>query len=165
MIIVSAPGRQQLRACDISSEGGFTLLELMMVMVLMALLVGLVLPGLMGTWERASSRANLGKLTSALRVARSEAATQGHRVRVFLDLKNGRFRMEGSKQQWELTGMRLIDAHLVWEDQEKSQGYIAFYGDGSSSGGKVALEEPTGQRHLIIVKPVTGKVQLAIQEK
>jgi type II secretion system protein H len=165
MNIVSAPGRHRLRARDISSEGGFTLLELIVVTALMALLVGLVLPGLMGSWERAGSRANLRKLTTALRLARSEAATQGHRVRVFLNLKNGRFQVEGSKQEGELTGMRLTDPHLVWEDPEKTRGYIAFYGDGSSSGGKLVLEERAGQRHLVEVKPVTGKVHLAIQEK
>jgi general secretion pathway protein H len=162
---MGTPGRQRLRASAISSERGFTLLELMAVMALLALLVGLVLPGLMRSWERAGSRANLRKLTTALRLARSEAATQGLRVRLFLNLKNGRFQVEGSKQWGELTGMRLTDVHLVWEDQEKNQGYIAFYGDGSSSGGKMALEEPTGQRHLIEVQPITGKVNLASQEK
>jgi general secretion pathway protein H len=171
MINVGNPGRQvggkryQLRERGIFSEAGFTLLELMAVTALLALLVGLVLPSLMRSWERAGSRANIRKLTSALRLARSEAATQGHRVRLFLNLKNGRFQVEGSKQQGELTGMRLVDPHLVWEDQEKRQGYIAFYGDGSSSGGKVVLEEPTGKRHLIEVQPITGRVDLAIQER
>jgi len=155
----------QLQRSALSSQRGFTMLELMAVMALLAMLVGLALPGLLRSWERAGSRANLRKLTSALRLARSEAATQGHRVRLFLNVKNGRFKVEGSQQQGELTGMRLIDPHLVWEDQERSQGYIAFYGDGSSSGGKVVLEEPTGQRHLIEVQPITGKVGLAIQEK
>ena len=171
MIIVGRPGRQQggerhqLRGRAIRSEGGFTLLELMAVMALLALLVGLVLPSLMRSWERAGSRANIRTLTSALRLARSEAATQGHRVRLFLNLKNGRFQVEGSKQQGELTGMRLIDPHLVWVDPEKRQGYIAFYSDGSSSGGKIVLEEPAGQRHLIVVQPITGRVDLAIQER
>jgi general secretion pathway protein H len=170
MIIMNAWGRQPggrrgQPGKAIPSEGGFTLLELMAVMALIALLVGLVLPGLMRSWERASSRANIRKLTSALRLARSEAATQGHRVRLFLNLKNGRFQVEGARQQGELTGMRLTDVQLVWEDQEKRRGYIAFYGDGSSSGGKLVLEEPTGQRHLIEVQPITGKVTLALQEK
>jgi general secretion pathway protein H len=171
MITLNTPGgrpggrRQQLTRSAKSSEGGFTLLELMAVMALLALLVGLVLPGLLRSWERAGTRANLRKLTSALRLARSEAATQGHRVRLFLDLKDGRFQLEGTGQIGVLTGMRLTDAQLVWEDQEKRRGYIAFYGDGSSSGGKVVLEESTGQRHHIEVQPVTGKVELAIQEK
>jgi general secretion pathway protein H len=149
----------------ISPEGGFTLVELMAVMALMALLMGLVLPSLMGSWERESHRANLRKMTSALRTARSEAVTRSQRVRLFLNLKSGRFRLEGSDQQGELTGMRLADAHLVWEDQERSQGYVAFYGDGSSSGAELVLEEPNGRRHLIEVQPITGKVGLAIQEK
>jgi general secretion pathway protein H len=170
-IAMSATGRPRLRRPHqgqvrvISGGGGFTLLELLAVLALLGLLVGLVLPGLMRSWERAGSRANLRKLTSALRLARSEAATRGQRVRLFLNLQNGRFHVEGSQQQGELTGLRLTDPHLVWEDQEKSRGYVAFYGDGSSTGGRVILEEPTGQRHLIEVNPVTGKVVLEVQEK
>ncbi len=137
----------------------------MVVMALLAILVGLVLPGLMGSWERAGARANIRKLASALRLARSEAATHGCRVRLFLDVKSGRFNVEGSHQQGALTGLHLAEPQLVWEDRDKAQGYVAFYGDGSSSGGKVIIEEPSGQRHLIKVQPITGRVDLAIQEK
>ena len=38
--------------------------------------------------------------------------------------------------------MKLTDARLVWQDQEKQHGYVAFYGDGSSSGGKLRLDGP-----------------------
>jgi general secretion pathway protein H len=145
-----------------SAERGFTLLELMAVMALLALLVGLVLPSLMHSWERAGARANIRKLSSALRLARSEAATQGRQVRLFLNLKTGRFSVEGSNFQGELTGLRLAEVQLVWEDRDKTRGYVAFYGDGSSSGGQVVLLEPTGQRHLIKVQPITGRVDLAI---
>jgi hypothetical protein len=81
-------------------------------------------------------------------------------VRLFLNLKTGTYRLEGSEQGGTLTGMSLEGASLVWQNPEKSQGYIAFYGDGSSSGGKLALEEPSGRRYLLEVKPVTGKVSL-----
>jgi general secretion pathway protein H len=148
-----------------SSQGGFTLLELMAVMALLALLVGLVLPSLMRSSERASYRANLRKLSSALRAARSEAVSRGQRVRLFLNLKTGHFQLEGSGIQGDLPGMRLADARLVWEDQEAGRGYVAFYGDGSSSGAKLMLEEPNGQRHLIAVQPITGKVSLDIPEE
>jgi hypothetical protein len=61
--------------------------------------------------------------------------------------------------------LTLVDARLVWQNPEKRQGYIAFYGDGSSSGGKLELVETTGQRHFLEVKPITGKVSLGLIEQ
>jgi general secretion pathway protein H len=142
------------------AQAGFTLLELMAVLALMALLLGLVLPSLLHSWEREKNRATLRELTAALRTARSEAVTRSRTVRLFLNLKTGRYRLEGSDHGGVLTGVSLSDARLVWQDLEKSQGYIAFYGDGSSSGGKLALVEPRGRRYLVEVKPITGKVSM-----
>jgi general secretion pathway protein H len=142
------------------AQAGFTLLELMAVLALMALLMGLVLPGLVRSWEREKNRAALRELTAALRTARSEAVTRGRKVRLFLNLKTGRYRLEGSTREGTLTGMSLTDASLVWQNPEKSQGYIVFFGDGSSSGGKLGLVEPTGRRYLLEVEPITGKVSL-----
>ncbi|HSO72858.1 MAG TPA: GspH/FimT family protein [Thermodesulfobacteriota bacterium] len=141
-------------------QAGFTLLELMGVLVLMALLLGLVLPGLLRSWERESNRATLREFTTTLRTARSEAVNKGLQVRLFLSLKTGRYRLEGSTREGALKGVSLTDAQLVWQNPEKSEGYIAFYGDGSSSGGTLALVEPTGRRYLLEVEPITGKVSL-----
>ena len=142
------------------TQAGFTLLEMMAVLALMALFLGLVIPSLLRTWERQKNQAALRALTAALRTARSEAVTGRRQVRLFLNLKTGYYRLEGSAQGGALTGVKLTDAHLVWQNQEKTQGYIAFYGDGSSSGGGLALLEPGGQRYLLAVKSITGKVSL-----
>lgn len=152
-----------LKEGSIPPEGGFTLLELVAVLALMALLMGLVLPGLQRTWKRESDRSSLRRLAGLLRAARSEAATRHQRVRLFLDPKSGRYQLEGSAQQGQLTGLQLAEAHLVWQDQEKSRGYIAFYGDGSSSGGKLVLVEAAGPRHLLKVEIITGKVTLTTE--
>jgi general secretion pathway protein H len=141
-------------------QAGFTLLELLAVLFLMALLLGLVLPNLLHSWEGERNRATLRQLATTLRTARSEAITRGRKVRVFLNLKTGRYRMEGSGQEGALMGVSLTDAALVWQTPDKSQGYIAFFGDGSSSGGQLALVEPTGRRYLLVVAPITGKVSL-----
>jgi general secretion pathway protein H len=147
------------------AEAGFTLLELMVVLVLMALLIGLVMPNLMHSWEREKNRVTLREFATTLRTARSEAVTRGLRVRLFLDLRTGRYRLEGSAQEGTLTGVSLTDARLVWQNPEKSQGYIAFFGDGSSSGGKLALVEPTGRQYLLEVEPITGKVSMRSEVK
>jgi general secretion pathway protein H len=155
------PGRGAGFPGDAEFEAGFTLLELMAVLVLMTLLLGLVLPSLFRSWEREKSRAALRGLAVALRTARSEAVTEGHRTRLFLDLKTGRFWLEGSERAGRLTGLGLADAKLVWQNPGRSQGYIAFYGDGSSSGGQLVLTEATGHRNLLEIKPITGKVSLS----
>jgi prepilin-type N-terminal cleavage/methylation domain-containing protein len=125
------------------TQAGFTLLELMAVLVLMGLLLGLVLPGLLRSWEREKNRATLREFTTTLRTARSEAVTrgvQGAAVSQPQDrpLSAGRInpgrRLKGSEPG--------PTPSLVWQNPEKSQGYIAFYGDGSTSGGKLALVLP-----------------------
>jgi general secretion pathway protein H len=141
-------------------QAGFTLLELLAVLALMTLLLGLVLPSLLNSWGREKHRVALRELTVSLRTARSEAVTKSQTVRLFLNLKTGRYRLEGAAQEGALTGISLIDARLVWQNLEKSQGYFAFFGDGSSSGGKLTLVEPTGRRYLLEVEPITGKVSL-----
>jgi general secretion pathway protein H len=145
---------------DYQAQAGFSMLELMVVLALMALLLGLVLPGLLQSWEREKNRATLREFTTTLRTARSEAVTKGLKVRLFLNLKTGRYRLEGSTREGALTGVNLTDARLVWQNPERSQGYIAFYGDGSSSGGTLVLVEPTGRRYLLEVESITGKVSL-----
>ena len=145
------------------AQAGFTLLELMAVLALMALFLGLIMPSLLRSWTRESHRAVLRGLSTALRTARSEAVTGQRKVRLFLNLKTGHYRLEGSGQKGVLTGMGLTEARLVWQNPEKSRGYIAFYGDGSSSGGKLALVEPSGRRYLLEVKPITGKVSLGTE--
>ena len=111
-------------------------------MALLALLMGLVLPGLMRTVKKERDRSNLRQFTTVLRLARSQAATSHQRVRVFLNKENGRYWLEGSNRQGVLAGMRLGDTRLVWEGADRRQGYIAFYSDGTSSGGKLMMTDP-----------------------
>lgn len=84
-------------------------------------------------------------------------------MRLFLNIKTGHYRLEGSNLQGDLAGLSLTEARLVWQNPERTEGYIAFYGDGSSSGGRVVIVEPTGRRNLLAVKPITGKVSLAAE--
>ena len=146
-------------------EGGFTLLELVVVMALLALLLGLVLPGLLRTVKKERDRSNLRQFTTVLRLARSQAATSHQRVRVFLNKENGRYWLEGSNRQGVLAGMRLGDVRLVWKGTDRRQGYIAFYSDGTSSGGKLAMTDATGRVYNLDVEIITGKVTLKTVEQ
>jgi hypothetical protein len=97
-------------------------------------------------------------LSAVLRLARSTAVTQRQRVRVFVDVNAGRYLLEKPRKVGDLSGVSVTEPHLVWPGQDRRRGYIAFYGDGSSSGGRLALVGPAGQRHVIEVEIITGRV-------
>jgi general secretion pathway protein H len=163
LILASLTGRRLDRGAGPPGrpcERGFTMLELVCVLMLLALIMGLVMPGLLRAWQRERDRASLRQLAVALRTARSEAATRRLRVRLFIDLKTGVYRLEGGTQRASVSGMRLTEASLVWQDPFKRNGYFAFYADGSSSGGHLTLVDPAGQKHIVEVAVITGKVSL-----
>ncbi|MHB8070023.1 MAG: GspH/FimT family pseudopilin [Desulfobaccales bacterium] len=140
---------------------GFTMLELTVVMALLVLMMGMVVPNLYGSWQRERDRAAVRQLMTTMRTARSLAATRHRRVRVFLDLAQGRYQLEGSPQTVDVSqNFRLGDAHLVWQDREARRGYVAFYGDGSSSGGYLALVDRGGKIQVMDVEILTGRVSL-----
>jgi general secretion pathway protein H len=151
----------QGRVCLAREQQGFTLLELVIVLALLALMMGLVVPNMYSAWQRERDRAGMRQLMSTLRSARSIAATRHQRMRVFLDLDAGRYQLEGSSRKVDLSRrFRLGEAHLVWQDRQARRGYIAFYGDGSSSGGYLALVGQGGKIQVIDVEILTGKVSL-----
>jgi hypothetical protein len=103
----------------------------------------------------------LRQLAVTLKTARGQAAAQQQRVRVFLNVRAGQYHIEGSQVWRQLPGMmKIVDSSLVWQDRSARTGYIAFYGDGSSSGGSLSFLDSFGQGHLLRVEVITGKVSL-----
>ncbi len=168
-----APGRRKLRfAAPLAPQGasstfplpndaGFTFLELLTVLALMALLLGLVAPTFYRSWERERVRGSLRDLSAVLRLARSIAVTERVQTRVYVDLEQGRYWLEGKGRAGRLpAGTRIAQASLVWPKQGRRLGYIAFYGDGASSGARLDLEGPGGRMYAVYVDIITGKVTL-----
>ncbi len=76
-------------------DDGFTLLELMVVLALLTLLIGLVLPGLLKSYQREQERTKIRNFLTILRSARSEAVTRHQRVRLEVDVHTGNYNLEG----------------------------------------------------------------------
>jgi general secretion pathway protein H len=149
------------RKADSCRAQGFTLLELVVVLALLTLLMSLVLPGLLRSVQKERSRVTLRDFSTVLRLARSQATTSHERVRVFLNKGSGRYWLEDSNRHGVLEGMRLGEVKLVWQEPAR-QGYIAFYPDGSSSGGKIVMTDPAGRLYAMEVDVLTGKVTVKI---
>jgi len=143
-------------------ESGFTLLELVVVMALAALLLGLTIPSLYRSWQRNQVRVALRQLAVTLKTARGQAVAQHQRVRVFLNVPAAKYQLEGSRVWRQLPGMKIVESNLVWQERGYRAGYIAFYADGSSSGGSLVVADSFGRGHLLQVKVITGQVSLQV---
>ncbi len=83
---------------------GFTLIELMIVVVLVGIMTAMIIPEMKGTFEDALLRSTARKLVNILNLAYSQAVTvsQPHRVR--LDRKSGHYVMERTAREGEGDG-------------------------------------------------------------
>lgn len=139
-------------------RNGFTLLELLIVLVIAASVVTLAAPQFSRLTSAVALRSSARELASALRSARSEAIAQHRDAAVVIDLEQRTYRLEGSPRAHPL-GAR-FDLELLTAQSEarnKELGAIRFFADGSSTGGRVTLAI-VGQRYVVDVDWLTGRV-------
>jgi general secretion pathway protein H len=125
-------------------QDGFTLIELIVVIVIMAMIGGLVL--VRQPWHSAglNTDATLRALMSAMRLARSRAIAQDREVAVVT-----------------ATGGFSVDGGTPWAvppNETLSASQVDFLPDGGSTGGTVLLV--AGPRRIVVeVNWLTGRVR------
>lgn len=131
-------------------QDGFTLIEIAVVLVIIALAYGLVTPAfssfVAGTRLESAAR----DMALALREARSTAIVTGRELR---------FRIEPATPGWRFGdrhGSFDRDVTVTLETLADDPG-IAFYADGHSTGGRVRLESD-GRGRIIEIHWLTGRV-------
>jgi general secretion pathway protein H len=139
--------------CDrwTTSSCGFTLIEILVVLTIMALTVGLAVPFLAGSIAGTAQRAAVAELRVALRSASFEAIEQGRTVV---------FRPDPSGGYWVDRRFHLLfpaaNAASRLRLTLAGAGRISFYPWGGSSGGRLRIEGKQGFRE-IAVDAVTGR--------
>ncbi len=81
-------------------RSGFTLLEIFLVVVLLALLVGALVASFGGTLQAGQVRENTTRISSLLRAARAEAALTGRRLRLRFDGETTQPIVRSSRTRW-----------------------------------------------------------------
>ena len=141
---------------------GFTLLELMVVLVVAAVAMGLVVPHFGAALAGMELRAAARDVASALRFARGRAVSLQRETAVVIDLEARTYRIEGvgddrTHDLGRNTGLHLITGRS--EVRGDSEGAISFFPDGSSTGGRLTLD--SGNRsHVVDVRWLTGRVSI-----
>lgn len=150
------------RANRFARSPGFTLFELLVVLMLAGLLLAIVAPRLDGTLETLELRSAAREVNGALRQARAQAQREGAPVPWTIDIHERRFWIGdvSSARGHSLDGRIAISLYTAERDVlSRDRGAILFFPDGTSSGGEIRLA--MGQRHIDIhVNWLTGRSRI-----
>ena len=142
------------------AQKGFTLLEVIVVLVLAAVMYALLLAVPMRGASSADLKAAARTLASGLRQAQSTAMATRRDAALMVDVEAREFVLPGEEQPRTLP--EGLDLKLYTAQSEVSstrKGAIRFYPDGSSTGGRITVS--AGERKFLVdVDWLTGRVTI-----
>ena len=140
--------------------GGFTLFELLLVLLLAGLLYGLAVPmlgtGSTGLDINSASR----QLAAGLRKARTVAVTERRETVLTLDVDRRTFSLTGDPKTYSIP--KQLELALVTAQSElvhEKIGGIRFFPDGTSTGGRITVSSGESKQR-VDVDWVTGRVAI-----
>lgn len=123
-------------------QRGFTLLELTVVLFIVVLGFAAVAISLASGGDATALKGAARDIVSALRYARGRALMTRSETTVTFDFADNAYTISGRDETYRIADA--IEVTLVTAQQELSgdgTGSVRFYPDGSSSGGRVTLEQ------------------------
>ena len=145
-------------------QRGFTLLEILVVLVIGVLLVALVPPLLSGLGDATELRGAARQLAAGLRNARNDAITHQREAVLTLDLEQHRFGVTGNPQVIHLPDGLALQIHTAQSELINSaMGNIRFFPDGSSTGGHITVSGPK-LAYQVNVDWLTGAIAIVERE-
>jgi general secretion pathway protein H len=143
---------------------GFTLLELIVVLVIMVIGFAAVGINLSSGNDSTELKSAARDIVSALRFARGQALMTHQESTVSLDLAENSYTVTGRDEVYAIP--QTVDVSLVTAQTElngQGQGNVRFFADGSSSGGRITLERAK-QAWKIDINWLTGLIELEDSE-
>lgn len=158
---------------------GFTLIELVIVLVLLSLSVALVTPSLSRFYKRVELKTAAQKISGILRYFRSESIQKGkiHQVVFDADLREVRVRALEAEEKGEALkereepkspekryplpgGVQMKEMKIPSPETPSDLPVIEFYPNGGSNGGSLLLEMQDQKGFRIKVHFLTGMVEI-----
>lgn len=138
---------------------GFSLVELIAVLTLIAVVAGTAASVIGGNLSGAKTRAAVRDLTAALRQTRGLAIVKGEERSLEIDVEARTYQVPDKSpvQLPEELQMKLLTA--ATEQTGDSKGMIRFFPDGSSSGGRITLTRDQHEWRVEIAW-LTGEVRI-----
>jgi general secretion pathway protein H len=144
----------------VAPESGFTLIEMIVVLAVMAMMLGLVISRGPMRSRTLSARTEVGALAGGLREARARAIATNRPVEFALDVAHKSFHIDNAPPTRLAPEFALDLLTTTGERRNESEGAIRFDPDGSSTGGRIELND--GKHHVKIgVDWLSGRVSVA----
>ena len=140
------------------TAAGFTLIELVVVLAVIALVLALVPARLSAVSDNLAYRSTVRAVFTALRSARLAAQQRGEDVSFEVDLGSRSYTIDGHTQGSIPSS---IDIRLTVAEREISpplRAGIRFYPDGSATGGSIDLLRPDGNGTRLRVAWLHGRI-------
>lgn len=144
----------------ITRHRGFTLLEVLVVLALLAMIYALVPPMINIGGSTAELKAGARQVAAGLRKVRSQAITNRDEETLTLNVEARNFWLSGEGKPRSLPQQAEISVFTSQgEVVDTSTAAIRFYPDGSSTGGRVTLA--MGERKFYVdIDWLTGQVEI-----
>jgi general secretion pathway protein H len=145
-------------------QRGFTLVEKLVVMAIIALVLGVVATGMSRSISGAEARQAARKVVASLRYTRTQAILR-HSEQVFeVDVEKRSYKAPGRDMVALPEGVEILLTTARSEMTSESVGGIRFFPDGGSTGGRVDLSV-RGREYVVNVAWLTGEASLELPEK
>lgn len=140
------------------AEGGFTLLELLVTLLVLALALGLTAPMLNRSTEAVRARAEIAGFSAVLRHARERAITSGTPHAVVIDPDAHRVDVRAGGPDGEIRHTRTLPDRVTVQASPPPALTVRFEPQGGSSGGDFRVAAG-GVTYRVTVDPLTGRVR------
>lgn len=147
-----------------TGERGFTQLELVVVLAIVALALAVVVPSVARTRAGLDLRSAAHEMASHLRAVRAAAQRSNVERAMHIDAAARRYTAEGAAANAYLPASLHLELQLP--DSERSgatAGRVRFFPDGSASGGRIVLRDARSTA-TVSVDWLNGDVRLQVRE-
>jgi len=138
---------------------GFTLVEVMVVMVIIALVMGMVATSMSGSVSGAEARAASRKMVASLRYTRARAILDKTEKVFLVNTDNRSYQAPGRKQIKLPEGVDITVTTARSEITSEDVAGIRFFPDGGSTGGHIELTV-NDREYRVNVAWLTGETKL-----
>ncbi|HTS21493.1 MAG TPA: GspH/FimT family pseudopilin [Casimicrobiaceae bacterium] len=150
--------RRRARACG--SGHGFTLLEMLVVLMLMGIIASVVIPIFGPGVSTLELKRSARELAAGLRLARSQAIAQRTEAVLELDLAGRSFRVPPDPRLHSLPQGVELKLFTAQSDLLNEQvGTVRFFPDGGSNGGRITVAAGD-RKYDVDIDWLTGRVAI-----